>query len=292
MKTDCIPFRDDIEAYALRALEPEEEARIRLHLRECADCNDIAESYRLAVEELSLVMPVYRAPKRLRGRVTGALNGRPNLSVVAMFQRNKWIATAAAAVVLAFGIGAFAWAMSLSSQVDRLREQNNAFAELSELDAEQRQALLELEGALNSARNEQKKMVTTIEEQATMLVIALDPDLIPSELQGTNLAPGAACDYVWSSKQAIGALTCKELRSVSFGVNYALWAVKGDKTIAIGTFVPRSDGTAQLLVKFPQDAQGPVTDMWVTLERLSSPPRTSPQGEVILSRSTEQQAAR
>ena len=154
------------------------------------------------------------------------------------------------------------------------------------------EALLELEGALNSARNEQKKLLTTIEEQATLLVIALDPDLVPSELQGTNLAPGAACDYVWSVKQSIGALTCKELRGVSFGVNYALWAVKGDKTIPVGTFVPRADGTAQLLVKFPQDAPGPVTDLWVTLERLSSPPRNTPQGEVILSRSPEQQAAR
>jgi hypothetical protein len=292
MKPECAEFRDDIEAFALRALQPEEEARIRLHTRDCSDCSEIAESYRLAVEHLSLVMPTYRAPTRLRGRITGALGGRPAYSVAAMFQRNKWIASAAAAVVLVFAFGAFAWAISLSAEVGRLREQNQEFEELSKLDAEQRDALLQLEGALNSARNEQKKLVTTIEEQATMLVIALDPELVPSELKGTNLAPGAACDYVWSVKQAIGALTCKELRGVSFGVNYALWAVKGDKVIPVGTFVPRADGTAQLLVKFPQDAPGPVNDLWVTLERLSSPPRTTPQGEVILSRSPDQQAAR
>jgi hypothetical protein len=292
VKPGCTPYRDEIEAFALRALEPEEEAGMRLHLRECDECNSIAESYRLAVEELALVMPTYRAPSRLRGRITGALNGRPSYSLTAVVQRHKWIASAAASIVLAFAIGAFAWAISLSSEVDRLRDQNLALAELTQLDAEQRTALLELEGALNSARNEQKKLLTTIEEQATMLVIALDPDLIPSELQGTNLAPGASCDYVWSVKQSIGALTCKELRGVSFGVNYALWAVKGDKVIPVGTFIPRADGTAQLLVKFPQDAPGPVNDLWVTLERLASPPRTSPQGEVILSRSPEQQAAR
>ena len=68
MKPECIPFRDDIEAYALRALESEEEARVRLHLRGCAECADIAESYRLAVEQLSLATPTYRAPTRLRGR--------------------------------------------------------------------------------------------------------------------------------------------------------------------------------------------------------------------------------
>ena len=292
MKPACAPYRDDIEAFALRALEQDEEAGMRVHLGECDECREIAESYRLAVEELALVMPTYRAPSRLRGRITGALNGRPAYSLAAMVQRHKWLASAAASIVVALAIGAFAWAITLSSEVNRLRDQNQALAELTELDAEQRAALLELEGALNSARNEQKKLLTTIEEQATMLVIALDPELIPSELQGTNLAPGASCDYVWSVKQAIGALTCKELRGVSFGVNYALWAVKGDKTIPVGTFVPRADGTAQLLVKFPQDAPGPVTDLWVTLERLSSPPRATPQGEVILSRSPDQQAAR
>lgn len=292
MKPDCFEFRDDIEAYALRALTPEEEARMRVHIRDCADCNEIAESYRLAVDELSLVMPPYRAPTRLKGRIMGGLGVRQTLSVATMLQRNKWIASAAATIVLAFGIGAFAWAISLSTEVDNLRQQNHALEELSQLDAQQRDALLALEGALNSARNEQKKLVTTIEEQATMLVIALDPELVPTELKGTSLAPGAACDYVWSTKQAIGAMTCKELRGVSFGVNYALWAVKGDKVVPIGTFVPRTDGTAQLLVKFPQDAPGPVNDMWVTLERLSSPPKTTPQGEVILSKSPEQQAAR
>lgn len=292
MNPACVLFRDDIEAFTLRALEADEEAAMRLHLRECGDCRDIAESYRLAVEELALVMPMYRAPRRLRGRITGALNGRPSYSVSAFVQRHRWVAGVAAAVMVAFALGVLAWAITLERQVGQLREQNQALVQLTELDAEQRAALLELEGALNSARNEQKKMLTTIEEQATMLVIALDPELIPTSLQGTNLAPGASCDYVWSSKQSIGALTCKELRGVSFGVNYALWAVKGDRIIPVGTFVPRVDGTAQLLVKFPQDAPGPVTDLWVTLERLSSPPRTTPQGEVILSRSPEQQAAR
>lgn len=292
MNERCAQYRDDIEAFALRALDPEEEAPIRLHLRECKECSAIADSYRLAVEELALIMPTYRAPSRLKGRVMGGAGGRQSWSLTALFQRNRWVVGAAAAAVVAFAIGASAWAVSLSSEVNRLREQNQSFEELSKLDAEQRAALLKLEGALASARNEQQKLVTTIEEQATLLVVALDPELIPSELTGTNLAPGASCDYVWSVKQSIGALTCKDLPGVSFGVNYELWATKGDKTVPVGTFVPRPDGTAQLLVKFPQNIEGPVSDLWVTLERLSSPPRTTPQGSVILQRSPDQQAAR
>ena len=49
-------------------------------------------------------------------------------------------------------------------------------------------------------------------------------------------------------------------------MSYELWATKGDKTVPVGTFLPRYDGTASLLVKFPEAAQGPVSNLWVTLE--------------------------
>lgn len=292
MTSECQDYREDIEAYALRALPPDEETRMRLHLEGCAECRSIAESYRLAVEEMALALPTYRAPARLKSRVMGGAGVRQAWSFAGMLQRNRWIAGTAAAAVLAFAIGASAWAMSLSAEVGELREQNRAFTELSALDSEQRAALLRLESALNSARSEQQKLVTTIEEQATLLVVALDPELIPSELRGTTLAPGASCDYVWSTKQSIGALTCRDLPGVSFGVSYELWANKGEQIVPVGTFVPRDDGTAQLLVKFPQDLQGPVTDLFVTLERLSSPPQATPTGSVILVQQTDQQAAR
>jgi hypothetical protein len=286
----CAQYRDELEAMALRILEPDEEARMRLHLRECVECTQILESYRLAVEHLALGVPVYRAPSRLKGRIMGGLGVRPIFSLASAFQRNRWLTTGVAAAVLVFAVGAFAWAISLSSEVNRLRATNEDLEVLTQLDEQQREALLQLEAALSSARNEQKKLLTTIDEQATLLVVALDPDLIPTELDGTSLAPTASCDYVWSTKQAIGALTCKGLPATSFGATYELWATKGDKTIPVGTFGPREDGTAQLLVKFPQDVPGPVADLYVTLERLSTPPRQTPQGAMILSKSPEQQA--
>ena len=124
-----------------------------------------------------------------------------------------------------------------------------------------------------------------------MLVIAFDPDLIPTELQGTSVAPQSQCSYVWSSKQSVGALTCKGLPTTSFNVNYELWATKGDKTIAVGSFLPRSDGSAQLLVKFPADAPGPISNLVVTLEQQNAA-RNRPSGQVILEPSPVQQAFR
>jgi hypothetical protein len=264
---------------------------VRVHLEECRPCADIVRAYQSTVAELALLTPLYRAPSSLGNRVMGGVSGR-SFGIVP-FLRSTWVSAAAALLIIGFAIGAVVWAVRVSSEVTQLREDNDRLAEVSELDSAQRDALLSgLQGDLNSAKTEQKKLVSTLEEQATLIQVALDPDLIPTALKGTYLAPGANCNYVWSTKQLVGALTCKSLPTTSFGLTYELWAMKGDQLIPVGTFNPTIEGTAQLLVKFPPDVEGEVQDLWVTLERLQSPPASQPHGSVILTRTPEQQAIR
>jgi hypothetical protein len=194
-------------------------------------------------------------------------------------------------VLLAFAVGGLTWAIVLSSEVSKLKADNARLAVLTELDAEQRQALLQLEGKLNSAQTEQERISTTLEEQATFLTVALDPNLIPTELGGTNIAPKATCNYVWSTKQGLGALTCKDMPSTAFTLVYELWAIKGDRAIALGSFEPRLDGTASLLVKYPEFAEGPVTNLWVTMEN-SNALRNIPSSDVVLKPVPALQASR
>jgi hypothetical protein len=286
---NCEEIREDLEAFALRAMEPAEMRAIELHIVDCEDCAQIVRAYRMAIDHLALAVPLVRAPTRLKSRVLGGVGVRP--LPVPKLLTSKWVLGTAAAALVALAVGVSAWAMMLSTKVDNLREDNARLAELTQLDAQQRSVLLQLQGELNSARTEQRRMSTTLDEQATLLVIALDPDLIPSELQGTSLAPAASCGYVWSSKQSVGALTCRDLPTTAFFLNYELWATKGDKTVPLGTFLPRTDGTASLLVKFPEAAPGPVVNMWVTLEQ-SGMTRTKPSDDVVLNRSPDQQAAR
>src|SRR5207248_7043220 len=105
---------------------------------------------------------------------------------------NRMFAAAAAFVLLAVAIGGLAWAVILSREVGRLRDDNTALAELSQLDANQRAALLQLRGELSSAKNEQQRMNTTLDEQSRLLVVALDPQLVPAELAAPNAPPGPA----------------------------------------------------------------------------------------------------
>jgi hypothetical protein len=99
---------------------------------------------------------------------------------------------------------------------------------------------------------------------------------------------------VWSRTQAIGALTCKDVPSTTTNLTYALWAQRGDKTIPLGTFTPRLDGTASVLVRYPngpEAGEGPLTDMWVTLETRGVTAQR-PSGQTILQRIPPNQASR
>jgi anti-sigma-K factor RskA len=282
-------MHEDLEAYALGALDAERASQVLQHTSECRDCAAVVRAYKVAVDSLALTVPLYRASPRIKQRIMGGIGvlRLPSLSTL----RRQWWAVGAAAVLLAIAIGGMSWAVVVSNQVSSLKKDNARLAELSELDAEQRQALLNLEDQLNSARNEQRRMSTTLDEQATLLIVALDPDLVPTELRGTSLAPGSTCSYVWSTKQAVGALTCKGLPQTSFSLSYELWAIKGDKSVALGSFLPRYDGTASMLVKFPSTSAGSVTTLWVTLEQISTSP-SRPSEQIVLEPVPAQQAVR
>jgi hypothetical protein len=286
----CEGIRENLEAFALRALDADESRLVEAHIVDCAECAEIVRAYRMAIEHLSLAVPLVKAPPRVKTRILGGIGALRPLPMPRVLT-TRWAMSTAAAVLIAVAVGGIAWAIMLSSQVDRLREDNQILAELSQLDAEQRADLLRLRGDFNSARTEQRRMLTTLDEYSTLLVIALDPDLIPSDLLGTGAAPSARCSYVWSKKQSAGALTCKDLPSTGIGLNYELWAIKGEKTLPVGSFLPRGDGTAALLVKFPSDAEGPINHLWVTLEQTGNA-RTRPSNDVVAQLPPDQQALR
>jgi hypothetical protein len=286
----CEGIRENLEAFALGALDLDEAQAVEAHLPGCRECSEIVRAYRMAIDHLALAVPLTKAPPRVKDRVLGGIGALRPLPVPRVLT-TRWAMSAAAAVLVAVAVGGIAWAIMLSSQVDRLRQDNAILAELSQLDAAQRVDLLRLRGDINSAKTEQGRMSRILEEYSTLLTVALDPDLVPTDLQGTALAPNSRCSYVWSSKQGSGALTCRGLPQAATGLTYELWAIKGERTVAAGSFNPRADGTAALLVKFPAEAEGPIVHLWVTQEPTGTA-RTRPSNDVLLERPADQQALR
>jgi anti-sigma-K factor RskA len=68
---------DDVAAYALGALEPEEADAFRRHLEQCAVCRDELAVFEQVARELPLAAEQYRAPETLRRSVLRAVGERP-----------------------------------------------------------------------------------------------------------------------------------------------------------------------------------------------------------------------
>jgi anti-sigma-K factor RskA len=66
-------FRDNIPAYAIGALDPDEIAALEAHLQTCASCRTELAGYRLVSESLLLATPPKQPPRALRQRLQSRL---------------------------------------------------------------------------------------------------------------------------------------------------------------------------------------------------------------------------
>jgi len=69
----CIPFREDIPAYALGALDADAVAALEAHLRTCDSCPQELAAYRAVSDSLLAVLPPQQPPAALRRRLQGSL---------------------------------------------------------------------------------------------------------------------------------------------------------------------------------------------------------------------------
>lgn len=118
--------RDDVHsliaAYALDALEGDEEAVYEAHLARCASCRQELASFRDTAALLAYGVATAPPPPELRERILQQARAERS-NVVPLPRRWAVRATAAVAAVAACAaIGVGWWALSLSSQLERERE--------------------------------------------------------------------------------------------------------------------------------------------------------------------------
>lgn len=103
-------------AYALHALNAEEERDYEAHLAGCRQCQEELASFTETAAALAFGAPPERPPAALRERILDAARAdRPN--VVTLRPRWAYPALAAAAVAASVAIGLGLWAASLHSQL-------------------------------------------------------------------------------------------------------------------------------------------------------------------------------
>lgn len=138
----CEPFRDDLEAYALGALDDVERFRLETHLDECAACGDALANIRRVTDYLPFLSPPASPPSGARAslmeRITADIerdepraypnpwtalqqDEQPNAAGSDLSRWQRWIAPALVAPLAIALIVVGAWANSLQNEVDDLR---------------------------------------------------------------------------------------------------------------------------------------------------------------------------
>jgi anti-sigma-K factor RskA len=120
-------------AYALHALDGEEERVFEEHLAHCDDCRDEVASFQETAAALAYDVDAPAPPLALKERILARARSERE-TVVAL--RRRWVLPVAAAAAVAASLAAVGlgiWAATLSSQLDEERQANKAAAEIFKL---------------------------------------------------------------------------------------------------------------------------------------------------------------
>ncbi|GAB3006774.1 anti-sigma factor [Saccharothrix stipae] len=229
-RDDACPQEELAVGFAMHALEPDEEARMRAHLPGCARCRESVRSTQEVTAALGGSVRQYDPPERLRARLMAAIEDTPQVHVpeervepVLLESRRRrsggWgrkLLVAAAALVVVAGIGV------AGVRFDRLSDQ----VAQQDVRAEQ------LERALR---------------------IAADPGTNRAVLQNTS---GDALAVLLSDDDAAAIMPMKLPANDATRQIYVVWGTSTQKPVALATFdVTVGDSDVRLLTWSPDAHQ-------------------------------------
>lgn len=262
---NCEEVREQLDSYALGAVERKEARRLESHLKSCPECRSLAQQSGETASLLGLAAPLHRASASLRSRLLARVGVRvreevaPPRAVPAWGIRALAFASPALAVVV---LGVFAWAAALQNQMNDLDEENDRLAlNVAEGERGMAQVRQELAGAVET----QQSMFDLLQEQRQLATAVLDPQAREVELVAAPGHEPISGRYVWSPEYDMGFFLANNLPVLPFDLTYQLWRVQDGSAEPVGTFRPLSDGTARLLLHDSILAE-PLDSLVVTVE--------------------------
>lgn len=277
MPIKCDEVREQLDAWALGALDAAEEREVDQHLKGCGACTLEADAAREAAAMLAVSVPLHAASDTLKARVmaaASALRDQPAPSSTGSRFR-YWPAAAAAVAIIGLGLGG--WGVSMRNQLNDL-EDDNAVALAAARDAEDRYATVSTQLVMASDEN-----IELTKAQDTITEIVSQPDVTRQAMTGAGKAAQATGRYVWSTTAGMGALVARNLPTLADGRTYCLWFVYESSWVLAGTFDVADDGTGRLIVEKLENV--PVTAGGLEGYAVSEEPTSNVEartGEIVL----------
>jgi anti-sigma factor RsiW len=248
---ECEEARDQIEAYALGAVERKEARRLESHLKSCPECRSRSQEAAETAGLLGLSVPLRRADASLRSRLLGRIGVRAEREEAVRPLLPAWgmralaFASPALAVVV---VGLVVWTVLLQGQMNDLRDDSDRLAAAQ---AEGERGVAQVRQELAAAVDAQQSVFSLVEEQRRLATAVLDPGAQEVQLTA-SVDPGSMqARYVWSPQYETGVLLANNLPILPLDLTYQLWLVEDDQMTPVGTFRPLSDGTARLVINDP-----------------------------------------
>lgn len=268
-RMDCDTARENIDAYAIGALDADEAPALEAHLAACAECAQLSEQARDGATAVALSVPIVPASAALKARVLAsatvlASEGRQPIPIARprWLARMRWLPAAAAAALVAVTVGSLAWGVTMQRRADDLRGQNAA--------------------VVARATQASGQLASLTSWQDGMLAISAQADVERTDLASTALAPSAHGTYIWSASDRMGAFLGTGLPPLPKGETYQFWFIYNSKWESAGTCAPGADGRAHLIVHRDEanDEAGPVRGFAVTVEPAGGAPTRT--GQMVL----------
>lgn len=108
------------------------------------------------------------------------------------------------------------------------------------------------------------------------------PDLVRFNLVGTDRAPRAYAQVLWSRSRGL-VLSASQLPATTNGAVYHVWLLSDSAAASVGSVTPDSSGRASLSIENPPNLPRAVNGVSVTLESSSTAPNT-PSASLVLVR--------
>ena len=226
-----------LPAFALGALDADEQREVSAHVATCAECAGEAVALGRVVDGIGLDAEPVTPPPALKGRVLARIEQEREGHVSSLSRmpgpqappaRPFWARglALAASVTLAVGASAYAWA--LRNEISVLRGDVVATTEEA----------AKLRGELASLRR------NWVEVTRAMDVLRA-PDMLRVDLKGGAGLPSAAGRAFWSRRAGL-MFTAEGLPALPADKVYQLWTISGSVATGAGTFVPDAAGAASV----------------------------------------------
>jgi anti-sigma-K factor RskA len=278
MRLNCHEAREDIDAYAIGALDVAEADALEGHIEGCPECAALVdEAHGVATTAMSLAAPLVSSSQALKARVMASAAVLRELPRQGPLHRRRWYAAVAALAIAAV----VAWALVLQVRVGSLDQRNATLRR----DATVQSGELATERAgLRQASDVSTSITEAVAMQGAIVDLLTEPDVQRTPLLGTIAGPKAQGDYLWSATRDAGVLVTSSLPPLASDQTYEMWVVyPGEHWTRAGSFTPDAFGTGRLIVRTVSDDDPPdAAPAWfcVTVEPAGGAP--SNRGTMVL----------